>query len=66
MDDFSLKNYEISNPIIAKKYLINGELKTWDGKMADVNSSISSTEDYKPTFIGRVPELEEAQAHMIL
>lgn len=63
MDDFSLKNYEIPNPIIAKKYLINGELKTWDGKMADVNSSISSTEDYKPTFLGSVPELEEAQAH---
>lgn len=57
------KNYDISDPIQASQYLVDGKLITWDGKMADVRSTISSTKDYKPTFVGQVPELEEAQAH---
>ncbi len=56
------KKYQISNPIKADQYLINGELKTWEGKSAEVNSSISSTENYQPTYLGSVPELEESQA----
>jgi glyceraldehyde-3-phosphate dehydrogenase (NADP+) len=51
------------NPIEADQYLIDGELVTWNGKKAEVNSTISSTQDYKPTYIGSVPELEEAQAN---
>jgi glyceraldehyde-3-phosphate dehydrogenase (NADP+) len=53
--------YNISSPILADQYLINGKLKTWSGDMSDVNSTISSTEDYKPTFLGSVPNLEEGQ-----
>ena len=56
------ENYQIHSPIHADKYLIDGELKTWNGNMAEVNSTISSTEDYKPTFLGSVPELVETQA----
>jgi glyceraldehyde-3-phosphate dehydrogenase (NADP+) len=56
------EEFKLDSPIEAKQYLINGKLKTWKGKMADVNSSISSTQDYKPTYLGSVPELEEEQA----
>ena len=56
------KKYKIDEPIDANQYLIDGELKTWQGKMAEVNSTISSTKDYQPTYLGSVPELEEAQA----
>jgi glyceraldehyde-3-phosphate dehydrogenase (NADP+) len=55
--------YKISSPIEADRYLINGELKTWNGRKAEVNSTISSTEKFQPTYIGSVPELEETQAH---
>lgn len=58
--------YQISNSIKADQYLIDGELKTWTGEMADVKSSISSTADYKPTLLGSVPNLDEAQAHEAL
>ena len=57
------EKYQIDAPLDANQYLIDGELKTWQGKMAEVNSTISSTKDYKPTYLGSVPELEEAQAH---
>ncbi|MBS3737583.1 NADP-dependent glyceraldehyde-3-phosphate dehydrogenase [Mesohalobacter halotolerans] len=53
--------YQIDQPIKANTYLINGKLKAWSGHMADVNSSISSTEKYKPTYLGSVPNLEEKQ-----
>jgi len=55
--------YKINSPIEANQYLIDGELITWKGKKAEVNSTISSTENYKPTYIGSVPELEEEQAN---
>jgi glyceraldehyde-3-phosphate dehydrogenase (NADP+) len=58
--------YSISSPIEAEKYLINGKLKVWKGKRAEVHSTISLTEEYKPTLLGSVPELEEAQAHEAL
>jgi glyceraldehyde-3-phosphate dehydrogenase (NADP+) len=53
--------YQISKPIEAKHYLVDGKLKTWNGKKAEVNSTISSTENYKHTYLGSVPELEEEQ-----
>ena len=63
MSNIIPEKYQIDSPIRADQYLIDGELETWQGKMAEVNSTISSTEDYKPTYLGSVPELEEAQAH---
>ncbi|NBC57781.1 MAG: aldehyde dehydrogenase family protein [Bacteroidetes bacterium] len=53
--------YQIDQPIKANTYLINGKLKAWSGHMADVNSTISSTEKYKPTYLGSVPNLEKKQ-----
>jgi glyceraldehyde-3-phosphate dehydrogenase (NADP+) len=47
------------------QYLIDGELKTWDGNMADVYSTIR-TEDENgemvPTLLGSVPDMESEPA----
>ena len=54
--------YQINDLIKQKNYLVNGELKSWSGKMTDVYSTISSTEDYQQTLLGSVPELTKDQA----
>ncbi len=60
------QEYQIKKPIVANQYLIDGELKSWSGDMAEVNSTISSTENYKPTYLGSVPNLDEIQAQEAL
>lgn len=54
--------YQISDPIHQKHYLINGELREWTGKSAEVYSTISSTEAYAPTFLGSAPDMGEPEA----
>ena len=54
--------YKINALVEQKTYLINGEIKEWSGKMTDVYSTISSTENYKPTLLGSVPELTKTEA----
>ena len=54
--------YKINALVEQKTYLVNGEIKEWSGKMTDVYSTISSTEDYKPTLLGSVPELTKTEA----
>ena len=44
--------YKISALKLQNTYLVDGELKEWKGEMAEVYSTISSTEDYKPTLLG--------------
>ena len=56
------KNHQISELTIQNTYLVDGELKKWSGEMADVYSTISSTEKYKPTLLGKVPNLSENEA----
>ena len=56
------EKYKITSLLHQKSYLIAGELKKWSGETADVLSTISSTPDYKPTLLGSVPQLGEAQA----
>lgn len=60
------EEFQINKPIHQKKYLINGELKTWEGDTAEVFSSISSTDAYKPTLLGSVPDMQEAEAMQAL
>ena len=43
-------------------YLVNGELKTWEGKTSNVYSTISSTDSYEPTCLGSIPNLTEKEA----
>ena len=56
------KKHQISELTIQNTYLVDGELKKWSGEMANVYSTISSTEKYKPTLLGKVPNLSENEA----
>ncbi|WP_291868760.1 NADP-dependent glyceraldehyde-3-phosphate dehydrogenase [Maribacter sp.] len=54
--------YQIKEVIHQKQYLVNGELKQWNGNTSDVYSTISSTEEYKPTLLGSIPDMGEPEA----
>ncbi|MDD7885564.1 NADP-dependent glyceraldehyde-3-phosphate dehydrogenase [Flavivirga sp. 57AJ16] len=54
--------YKIKSLLHQKTYLVSGELKQWEGDTAEVYSTISSTEDYKPTLLGTIPQLTEKEA----
>ncbi|SFZ90910.1 glyceraldehyde-3-phosphate dehydrogenase (NADP+) [Flaviramulus basaltis] len=56
------QQYKITSLLHQKSYLVSGELKTWNGATSEVYSTISSTEDYKPTLLGTVPDLGENEA----
>ncbi|MGB5203236.1 MAG: NADP-dependent glyceraldehyde-3-phosphate dehydrogenase [Eudoraea sp.] len=56
------EEFRINEPINQKIYLVNGELKEWDGATAKVYSTISSTSDYAPTLLGTVPDMGEREA----
>jgi glyceraldehyde-3-phosphate dehydrogenase (NADP+) len=54
--------FKINSLVEQKTYLVNGEIKEWSGKMTEVYSTISSTENYQPTLLGSVPELTKNEA----
>ncbi len=54
--------YKIKTPLNQKNYLVSGKLKEWEGDTAEVYSTISSSEDYKPTLLGKIPQLTEKEA----
>ncbi|MBU2905739.1 MULTISPECIES: NADP-dependent glyceraldehyde-3-phosphate dehydrogenase [Arenibacter] len=54
--------YIINEVIHQRTYLINGELRAWEGKTSEVYSTISSTEKYAPTLLGSIPDMEEKEA----
>jgi glyceraldehyde-3-phosphate dehydrogenase (NADP+) len=56
------KEFQLNAPIHQKAYLVNGELKEWNGKSTEVFSSISSTADYAPTLLGSTPDMGETEA----
>ncbi|NNL82560.1 MAG: aldehyde dehydrogenase family protein, partial [Winogradskyella sp.] len=56
------KAYKIDALIHQNTYLIDGQLKHWNGEMVEVYSTISSTSEYKPTLLGTVPNLSEKEA----
>jgi glyceraldehyde-3-phosphate dehydrogenase (NADP+) len=56
------KEFQINAPIHQKTYLVNGELKEWNGKSMEVFSSISSTAEYAPTLMGSTPDMGETEA----
>ena len=56
------QEFKITSPLNQNTYLVSGELKPWHGETANVYSTISSTEDYKPTLLGSVPDLTEKEA----
>jgi len=56
------EEHKVTSLLRQDTYLVNGELKEWKGDVAEVYSTISSTEEYKPTLLGTVPELGENEA----
>lgn len=54
--------FKIKELIKQQTYLVNGELKPWLGDTSNVYSTISSTEDYKPTLLGTIPTLGKKEA----
>src|SRR5690606_7531601 len=62
------KDYQFSNNDLLNQetYLINGELIKWNGEMKEVYSTISTTDVYKPTLLGTVPNMDEKAALAVL
>lgn len=56
------QEFQITETIDQRQYLINGELKDWTGKVTEVYSTISSTEKYEPTLLGSIPDMGEPEA----
>ncbi|WP_412559529.1 NADP-dependent glyceraldehyde-3-phosphate dehydrogenase [Winogradskyella sp. MIT101101] len=56
------KEFQIKKPQHQETYLVNGELRIWRGQTSEVYSTISSTDDYKPTLLGTIPTLEKKEA----
>ena len=54
--------FKIDALLHQKTYLVDGILKEWKGKTANVFSTISSTKEYQPTLLGTVPDLGENEA----
>lgn len=58
--------FKITAPINQDTWLVNGVLEKWDGKTTEVYSTISSTDDGKPTLLGTIPHLGEPEANRAL
>jgi len=54
--------FQITKPLCQDTYLVNGELKKWKGTFTDVYSTISSSDEYKPTLLGSIPAMGETEA----
>lgn len=54
--------YKVQKVVTQDTYLVNGELLPWKGEMANVYSTISSTEKYEPTLLGSIPQLGADEA----
>lgn len=57
--------FQVENLITQSTYLVNGELKSWQGKMTEVYSSIHSVNargEYVPTLLGSIPYMTEEAA----
>lgn len=54
--------YSVKSTIDLRKYLIDGKLLDWEGKTAEVYSSVSVNEDYEPTLLGSIPYMDEDTA----
>jgi len=56
------EEFQIKKTIDQRNYLVNGQLKSWSGNSTAVYSTISSTDDYKPTLLGSIPDMGEPEA----
>ncbi|UQD56619.1 NADP-dependent glyceraldehyde-3-phosphate dehydrogenase [Flavobacterium sp. K5-23] len=56
------EEFQIKELLNQNTYLVNGELKKWEGQTSPVFSTISSTEEYAPTILGSIPFMGEKEA----
>nr|WP_299068472.1 NADP-dependent glyceraldehyde-3-phosphate dehydrogenase [uncultured Allomuricauda sp.] len=56
------EEFQIKEQIHQQEYLVNGELKKWNGNSTEVFSTISSTVEYAPTLLGSIPDMGEPEA----
>ncbi len=54
--------FQIKEQIHQRQYLVNGELRNWEGPTSEVFSTISSTDEYVPTLLGSIPNNGEKEA----
>lgn len=55
------EEFQIKDLLNQDSYLLNGELKKWEGQTSPVFSTISSTEAYAPTILGSIPFMGEKE-----
>lgn len=55
------EEFQINTLLNQDSYLVNGELKKWEGQTSGVFSTISSTESYAPTLLGSIPFMGEKE-----
>jgi glyceraldehyde-3-phosphate dehydrogenase (NADP+) len=52
------EEYKIKQTVNHKEYLINGEIRIWEGKQANVISTLlCDSEDKEPLLLGKTPEM---------
>ncbi|MDN3491137.1 NADP-dependent glyceraldehyde-3-phosphate dehydrogenase [Winogradskyella bathintestinalis] len=56
------EQFQIKELVEQNTYLTDGALIPWRGETSKVYSTISSTEDYKPTLLGTIPTLGKKEA----
>ena len=58
-----MTNYKIDQ-LHCREYLVNGEIKKWDGETSEVFSTIDSNPDtpYSPTLLGSIPDMDSDSA----
>lgn len=56
------EEFQITERVDQKHYLVNGELKAWNGNTTEVISTISSTAEYAHTVLGSIPDMGEPEA----
>ncbi len=54
--------FQITHAYNQTEYLSHGTLNRWEGKMAKVYSTISSSPKYAPTLLGSIPQMDEEAA----
>lgn len=60
------EQFKINQLVNQDTYLVDGALIPWRGETSNVFSTISSTEDYKPTLLGSIPTLGKKEALIAL
>ena len=60
--NISPEKFKITTITNQETYLIDGELKKWNGSTTNVYSTISSAQNYEPTFLGTTPSMGEKEA----